>query len=162
MLSLTHVFGDTGHSPERDDRPKHARLHLYTCGRLTKCSCFAETHAERDGIRTLHVAALFPRTGPREAAVVVDALVRPALMRLMKHDPIALLDEFILPPPPLPVLPAPVPQPCFGKLRDGSCLQTLLSGSMTLQSCVSALKVKADALVFSVPVYIQRLLRFSS
>ena len=39
------------------------------------------------------------KQGPREAAMVVYALVRPAFMRLMKHDPLTLLDEFILPPP---------------------------------------------------------------
>ena len=43
------------------------------------------------------------KQGPREAAMVVYALVRPAFMRLMKHDPLTLLDEFILPPPPLPI-----------------------------------------------------------
>ena len=72
--------------------------------------------------------------GPREAAMVVYALVRPAFMRLMKHDPLTLLDESILPPPPLPIPSAPVPQPCLGKLRDGSCLQILciMSDSITL------------------------------
>ena len=63
--------------------------------------------------------------GPREAAMVVYALVRPAFMRLMERDPLTLLDEFILLPPLLPIPSAPVPQSCLGKLRDGSCFQTL-------------------------------------
>ena len=120
MLSLSLVFGDTSHAPEHDattnQNVQDSHLHR---GAL----CIA--HDLQMRMRNAIVSEAFMKQGPCEAAVVVYALVRPAFMRLMKHDPLTLLDEFILLPPPLPIPSAPVPQPCLGKLRDGSCLQTL-------------------------------------
>ena len=102
--------------------------------------------------------------GPREAAMVVYALVRPAFMRLMERDPLTLLDEFILLPPPLPIPSAPVPQSCLGKLRDGSCFQTLCIMIRFHYFVIVCFGVenKSRCTCFFVLVYKQRLLRLSS
>ena len=126
MLSLTLVSGDTSHAPEHD---------------ATTNQNVQDSHLHRGALYIAHDLQMHMRNaivpeplmkqlcsqeqGPREAAMVVYPLVHPAFMRLMEHDPLTLLDEFILLSPPLPIPSAPVPQSRLGKLRDGSCLQPL-------------------------------------
>ena len=126
MLSLSLVFGDTSHAPEHD---------------ATTSQNVQDSHLHKGALYIAHDWQMHLRNaivseplmkqlcsqeqGPPEAALVVYALVRPAFMRLMEHDPLTLLDEFMLLPPPVPIPSAPVPQPCLGKLRDGSCLETV-------------------------------------
>ena len=116
MFSLTHVFGDASRSPERiatTDQNKQGSIYAgvdYIILMLCRGTCGTQLYQNLSCS-----SVVFQEQGPHEAAKVVYALVRPALMRLTKHDSMT--------PPPLPVPSAPVPQPCFGKLRDGSCLQ---------------------------------------
>ena len=126
MLSLNLVFGDTSHAPEHDATTNQN----VQASHLRKGALYIAHDLQMRMRNAIVSEALMKQfcsqeQGPREAAMVVYALVRPACMRLMKHDPLTLLDEFILLPPLLPIPSAPVPQPCLGTLRDGSCLQTL-------------------------------------
>ena len=75
MLSLSLVFGDTSHAPEHDattnQNVQDSHLHkgaLYVAHDLQLC------------MRNASVSEAFMKQGPREAAVVVYALVPPAFM----------------------------------------------------------------------------------